>query len=83
MSRVVVHPPELAVTEVVVARPPPPVRVEQVPPPPSGGPPEMFVWQPGHWRWDGHDYALKTGYMSGGPSIGRRLATICHEARVR
>jgi WXXGXW repeat (2 copies) len=37
-------------------------------PPPSGGPPEMFVWQPGHWRWDGHDYAWHPGHYERRPA---------------
>ena len=66
--RVVVHTPELVVTDVVVARPPPPVRVERVPPPPSGGPAELFVWQPGHWHWDGHDYHWQRGHYERRPA---------------
>ena len=39
-------------------RPPPQVIVEQMPPAP--GP--AFVWQPGHWRWNGHDYFWVPGH---------------------
>ena len=26
------------------------------------GPREKFVWDPGHWRWTGHDYAWVPGH---------------------
>jgi len=45
--------------EVVVAHPPPAARVEAVPAPP--GPPEIWVWQAGHWRWNGRDYVWQPG----------------------
>ncbi len=65
--RVVVRPPEVGVAEVVVERPPPPVRVEEVPPPPAAHP-ESFVWQPGHWRWDGRDYEWHPGHYERRPA---------------
>jgi hypothetical protein len=44
------------------AQPPyPPVpepRIEQVPPPPG----ERFVWEPGHWHWDGAAYVWIGGH---------------------
>ncbi len=45
--------------EVVVAKPPPAPMAEVVPAPP--GPPEAWVWQPGHWRWDGREYVWQRG----------------------
>jgi hypothetical protein len=49
--------------ERVVERPvtaaPPPARVEVVPAPP--GPQEVWVWQPGHWRWNGREYVWTPG----------------------
>jgi hypothetical protein len=59
--RVVVQPG----VEVVVARPPPPLRVEAVPPPPAG---ELYVWQPGHWRWEGSAYVWHGGHYERPPS---------------
>ncbi|HWK46550.1 MAG TPA: hypothetical protein VNT30_17650 [Stellaceae bacterium] len=46
--------------EMVASAPPPPVRYEAPPPPP--GPVERWVWQPGHWRWDGREYAWDPGH---------------------
>ena len=40
------------------AHPPiPQPRVETVPPPPG----RLFLWEPGHWRWDGAAYAWEPG----------------------
>jgi hypothetical protein len=44
--------------DVIVRVPPPAVRVETVPPPPS----HYHVWDPGHWRWDGHGYVWIPGH---------------------
>jgi hypothetical protein len=55
------------VTEVVVARPPPPLRVEPPPPAPPGDP-AIFVWQPGHWRWDGREYQWHPGHYEKRPA---------------
>jgi len=54
-----VHP----VAAVVVAQPPPPPprAAEYVPPPPPGPPGVVYVWQPGHWRWNGHEYVWHHG----------------------
>jgi hypothetical protein len=62
--------PKVVVTpevELVVARPPPPVRVEVIPAPP-GAHPELMVWQPGHWHWDGHEYVWRGGHYEKRPS---------------
>jgi len=48
------------------AQPPPPLpypavpvpRAEVVPPPPRGG----YVWEPGHWHWNGRAYAWVGGH---------------------
>ena len=37
----------------------PPVRAEQVPPPPPTR--TVVIWQPGHWKWTGADYAWEPG----------------------
>jgi hypothetical protein len=52
-------------TPVVVAQPPPAARVEVIPAAP--GPPEAWVWQPGHWRWDGREYVWIPGRYAGRP----------------
>ncbi len=36
----------------------PPPRVERVPPPPGGA----YIWEPGHWQWDGVRYAWEPGH---------------------
>ena len=37
--------------------PVPPLRDERMPPPREG-----FVWEPGHWRWDGRAYFWERGH---------------------
>ena len=49
--------------EVIVRVPPPPVRVETAPPPPS----HDHVWDPGHWKWDGHAYVWVPGHYVHNP----------------
>lgn len=44
---------------------PPPPQYEEVPPPP--GPPEVFTWQPGHWRWNGREYFWQHGHWERRP----------------
>jgi hypothetical protein len=61
------EPREPIAGEVVVARPPPPLRTEPPPPPPPGDP-AIFVWQPGHWRWDGHEYQWHPGHYEKRPA---------------
>jgi hypothetical protein len=43
--------------EVIVRQAPPPPRYEVIPPPPR----EFVEWRPGHWRWDGREYAWIPG----------------------
>jgi hypothetical protein len=44
--------------------PMPPPRYEPVPPPPGA----RYVWQPGHWRWNGYRYIWFPGrYIPAGP----------------
>ncbi len=57
--------PSNAGTAVVVAPyAPPPLRVETPPPPPSA----LAMWQPGHWSWDGTQYAWVAGHYVERPS---------------
>ena len=51
-------PSKSAAQEVIVKVPPPAVRVETIPPPPD----RDYVWDPGHWRWDGHGYVWVPGH---------------------
>jgi hypothetical protein len=44
---------------VIVQRAPPEPLVEVQSSPP--GPGELWVWQRGHWRWDGRDYRWMAG----------------------
>jgi hypothetical protein len=37
---------------------PPPPQYEAVPPPPG----ERYVWEPGHWHWDGVRYFWVRGH---------------------
>lgn len=46
--------------------PPMPPSPYQPPPPPRPGP--AYVWEPGHWRWNGYRYEWRPGhYIPGGP----------------
>ena len=47
------------VAAIVVPTAPPAPRIEVVPPPPR--PAEIVVSRPGHWRWDGREYAWVPG----------------------
>lgn len=45
----------------------PPPQYERAPPPPPGA----FIWQPGHWRWNGYRYVWFPGrYVPRGPHYG-------------
>jgi hypothetical protein len=59
-----VGPPAQAGVSVGIVVPvgPPALRYEPVPPPPRGYRPERVAWQPGYWRWDGHDYGWVPGH---------------------
>jgi hypothetical protein len=43
--------------EVIVPTAPPPPRYEVIPTPPR----EFVEWRPGHWHWDGREYAWIPG----------------------
>ena len=43
----------------VARRPPPPVREVIIEAP---GPRERFIWDPGHYEWDGYDYHWSPGH---------------------
>jgi len=58
--------PVVAAPVVMVATPPPPLRVEAVPPLP--GAPRLYVWQPGHWRWNGAAYLWMPGHYDRRPA---------------
>lgn len=53
---------EHAVVEIAAPKPPPPARYE-VPPPPPPARAETAVWDPGRWRWDGHDWIWVPGHF--------------------
>jgi hypothetical protein len=53
--------PAVAAVEIIAPRPPPAVRYEVAPPLPTERR-EMLVWDPGHWRWDGHDWDWVPGH---------------------
>lgn len=45
----------------------PPPRAEMVPPPPGA----RYIWQPGHWFWNGRTYVWVAGrYVVRGPHYG-------------
>jgi len=47
---------------VIIPLGPPAPREEPVPPPPLQYRADRVAWQPGHWRWDGHDYEWEPGH---------------------
>jgi hypothetical protein len=52
-----------------VTRPaPPPPRAEFQPPPPN----ERAVWDPGHWNWNGREYAWVGGHYIERPNVAMR-----------
>jgi hypothetical protein len=55
------RPPHAAI-ELAAPKPPPPPRYEVAPPPPPDRA-ERVVWDPGHWRWDGHDWDWVPGHF--------------------
>ena len=59
-------PPRVYVAERFVPGPPPPPRQEVIVAAP--GPAARFVWDPGHWVWDGHEYRWAPGHW-----IARRV----------
>lgn len=78
------EPRAVRTTEIVVTRPPPPLRNEEIPPPPSGGPAEVYVWQRGHWHWDGHEYVWKPGHHERRPATTATWVPpewVAHEGR--
>lgn len=54
----VVEPPPRRGEVVVTTSAPPPPRAEYQPPPPT----ERAVWDPGHWNWNGREYAWQPGH---------------------
>jgi hypothetical protein len=46
---------------------PPPAEVVEVQPPPPG-PAEIWVWQRGHWRWNGAQYIWARGHWAERPA---------------
>ncbi len=62
-------PPVVVERPVYVNRPPPPPRYEQVPPPPHN---VAAAWDPGHWRWNGHDYLWEQGHYVRAPQRNAR-----------
>ncbi len=52
--------------QIIVNRAPPPLRGKIIVAAP--GPVERFVWQPGHWRWDGRVYDWVAGRWIERPS---------------
>jgi hypothetical protein len=60
-SQVIVPAPVESQSAVVIApSAPPPPRLETIPPPPSVEP-QAMDWRPGHWRWDGVNWAWASG----------------------
>ena len=57
-----------AQAEIIIGVPPPPERIEVIAPPPPH--PELFVWDKGHWRWDGHAHFWVAGHYERIPHPG-------------
>ena len=73
-----------AQSEIVVRIAPPVDRVEVVPAPRRG-----YVWEPGHWQWNGHRHVwraghwerARTGYVYNAPRWTERDGRWHYEAR--
>ncbi len=67
---VIAAPPaaQAQVLDIIIGQPPPPPRVEVIPPPPPH--PEYFVWDEGHWRWDGARHVWFPGHYERIPHPG-------------
>ncbi|HYY27032.1 MAG TPA: hypothetical protein VE860_03760 [Chthoniobacterales bacterium] len=52
--------------EVVIRAAPPNPIIETVPPPPG----RSYVWDPGHWRWNGYRYVWIRGHYVRRPHYG-------------
>jgi len=48
--------------QVIVQYPPIPGPMREGPPPPPPGPPGRFVWERGHWHWNGRGYVWLAGH---------------------
>jgi WXXGXW repeat (2 copies) len=59
-------PATCAAAEVVIRTAPPNPIVETVPPPPG----RYYVWDPGHWRWNGNRYVWVRGHYVHNPHHG-------------
>jgi hypothetical protein len=55
--------------EIIITREPPPLRREVIPVLPRERA-EMEVWQPGHWRWNGHEHVWVEGHYAVRPRHG-------------
>jgi hypothetical protein len=59
--------PSASAQVIYVHREPPPLRREVIIERP--GPSRDWVWQAGHWRWDGHDYDWVPGHWERRPHV--------------
>lgn len=66
----VAPPPYRPVPRTVVVAPAPPPRVIVEQPPPMPGPPDVYVWRPGHWQWNGVRYVWVNGVYIARPRPG-------------
>ena len=57
--------PQPQPSAIYVQSPPPADVYEVQPPPPDGSP--YWVWQKGHWLWNGHRYVWKRGHWVSRP----------------
>ena len=66
---VVIAPAQVQSPSQVIIAPnaPPPPRIETIPPPPSEEARVMY-WRPGHWAWDGMNWAWTPGTYVERPS---------------
>jgi WXXGXW repeat (2 copies) len=66
--------------EVIITREPPPPRAEVIPVLPPGRA-ELEVWQPGHWRWDGHEHVWVEGRYVARPQRGAEWVPAHYDRR--
>lgn len=66
--------------EIIITREPPPLRTEVIPVIPRERA-ELEVWQPGHWRWDGHEHVWVEGRYVARPRRGAEWVPAHYDRR--
>jgi hypothetical protein len=66
--------------EIIITREPPPMRREVIPVLPHERA-EIDIWQPGYWRWNGHEHAWVEGHYVARPRRGAEWVPAHYDRR--